>query len=329
MLRSIRTECSQLNFTFVSHLVEPHLEEKSSNPFLLVLIMSGVHYSFRLRRNSIRSSWGSKFNHGALRTWERVFVLGTTQDTQLQSAIRNESAKFNDILLLDIEDNYDNLVIKTFSGFLWGTVHINPRYILKADDDVYVRIPYLISWLDYYGTDIFYGGDVKAKGTEVIRDANLKNRVTRDCMVEDYYPPYCSGPFYVVSSNALRLIFQSIKKLKAILVEDAYIGRLARESGFTPVNIPGFYFENIKQTGRCKWASAVALGHNFEFLEYSYIQKKLQEHSNLPRYYVQCLVGECTKYVLLFVSAIALLFFLHFLLKVFSKRQQIIISLFF
>ena len=287
LIKSIRTECSQLNFTFVSHVIEPHFEETSSNPFLLVLIMSGVHTSYQKRRNSIRSLWGNEFDHAASRAWKRVFVLGTTQDSQLQSAIRNESAKFNDILLLDIEDNYDNLVIKTFSGFLWGMVHVNPRYILKADDDVYVRIPYLISWLDFYGTDMFYGGRVKLNNTLVIRGAGRKNSVARDCMVEDYYPPYCSGPFYVVSSKALLLMFQSINKLKAIQVEDAYVGMLARESGLKPVNIPGFYLTNIKHYKRCNWVNAVALGHNYESAEKIYIQKKIQEHSNF-RNYIRC-----------------------------------------
>ena len=120
LLKSARTECSQLNFTLVSHLTQPRVKETISNPFLLVLIPSGVYNSHRIRRISIRRSWGNEFDHAASRAWKRVFVLGTTQDSQLQNEIRNESAEFNDVLLLDIEDNYHNVVIKTFSGFLWG-----------------------------------------------------------------------------------------------------------------------------------------------------------------------------------------------------------------
>jgi len=127
----------------------------------------------------------------------------------------------------------------------------------------------------------------------------MKNRVARDCMEEDRYAPYCSGAFYVVSSNALPLILQSVRKWTAIPVEDAYMGLLARESGLKPVDIPGFEFRNIRDYGRCNWASAVALGHGYkDILPYAYVESKLQEHSHLSRYYYECLATEWAGFIL-------------------------------
>ena len=312
-LKRVRTQCSQLKFRFVSHITQPRFEETGTNPLLLVLIPSGVNRWYRTRRNVIRSTWGSDQYGSAV--WTQTFVLGKTDDSQLEGEIRNELTEFNDILVLDIEDNYNNLVIKTFSGFLWGLVHVNPRYILKADDDVYVRVPYLMAWLEYYANDPFYGGQVIPGGADVRRAANNKNRVPRDCLAEDHYPPYCSGPFYVVSSSALSLIFQSMHKWKAIPAEDAYMGLLARESGFKPVNIPGFEFRSLRDYGPCNWASAVALGHKYDFLEYSYIRNKLEEHSRLPRNYYKCLVTQWASFILLFVVPNVVLVFLYFFRK--------------
>ena len=319
-LKNIRTQCSQLTFTFVSHITQPRFEETGTNPLLLVLIPSGVDRWYRTRRNAIRNTWGS--GHRTSTVWTQVFVLGKTVDSQLEGEIRNEVTEFNDILVLDIEDNYDNLVIKTFSGFLWGLVHVNPRFILKADDDVYVRVPYLMSWLEHYAPGLLYGGSVVPDGADVRRAANMKNRVSRDCLAQDHYPPYCSGPFYVVSSSALSLIFQSMRKWKAILAEDAYIGLLAHESGLKPVKIPGFEFRSLQDYGRCNWASAVALGHNYDFLEYTYIRNKLEEHSDLPRYYLQCLVIEWAFFILLFVIPTFVLVFLYFVRKVRSLQRN-------
>ena len=296
-LKNIRTQCSQLTFAFVSHITQPRFEETSQNPFLLVVLTSGVENSYRTRRNGVRHTWGNEGIHQVSRVWKRVFVLGKTKDPQLEKEIKQESAIFNDVLVLDIEDNYDNLIIKSYSGLLWGLVHVNPRFILKADDDVYVRIPYLVSWLDCYATDRFYGGRVQVGD---VRRAS-RNHVARDCMMEDHYARYCSGAFYVVSSNALPLIFQSMHKWTAIPVEDAYMGLLARESGLKPVDIPGFDIEYLRAYGRCNWASAVALGHNYDILQYAYIESKLQEHSHLPRYYYECLATEWAGFIFLIV----------------------------
>ena len=321
-LKNISTRCSQLTFGFVSHITQPRFEETSQNPFLLVMITSGVKNSYRTRRNGVRNTWGNEVNHQALRVWKRVFVLGKTPDSLLENEINQESTMFNDILVLDITDNYDNLVIKSYSGLLWGLVHVNPQFILKADDDVYVRIPYLVSWLEYYATDRFYGGHVIPGGADVRRTSNMKNRVARDCMEEDHYAPYCSGAYYVVSSNALPLIFQSMHKWTAIPVEDAYMGLLARESGLKPVDIPGIEFRNIQDYGRCNWASAVALGHNYDILQYTYIQSKLQEHSHLPRYYYECLATEWAGFILIIVIPSSVIIILCTVVKVRSWQRH-------
>lgn len=311
LLKNIRTQCSQLSFSFVSHTTQPRFEEKSAsqNLFLLVLIPSGFENVNRERRSGIRRTWGNQIGQQTSRLWKRVFVLGSTHNSELYKHIMQESSTFNDILALDVIDNYENLVIKSYSSLLWGLAYVNPRFILKADDDVYVRIPYLITWLESYATDRFYGGSV-IRGGKVRRSARDKNRVAEDCRSVEDYPAYCSGPFYVLSSNAIRLIFKSMQKWKAIPPEDAYMGVLSHESGLVPVDIPGFEpFRGLRTYGKCNWASAVALGHGFGQFQFSYVENKLQEHSDLPRYYYQCLVTEWAGSIFLFaiLSAVIVL----------------------
>ena len=302
LLKNIRSQCSQLTFSFVSHVISPHFDEKDlTSVFLLVLTVSGAGKLNRERRDVIRKTWANKTRHRASRLWKHIFVLGKTHDSELDKEIAQESSAFNDVLVLDVTENYDNLVIKTFSGLFWGLVHINPRLVLKTDDDVYIRIPYLITWLELYATDLFYGGFSIGDG-QVRRSASQKNYVTKDCLDIEYYPPYCSGPFYVVSARALRSILQSMKKWKAILAEDAYMGILAHESGLPAVDIPGFNpFRSLQDYGRCHWSSAVALGHSFNFLEFFLVENKLQEYSDLPRYYYQCLMRDWAAFIFLFL----------------------------
>ncbi|XP_078343385.1 beta-1,3-galactosyltransferase 1-like [Oculina patagonica] len=286
--KNIRTQCSQLTFSFVSHITKPRFDNKNTNLFLLVLITSGVAKRYATRRNSVRNTWGNEANHQASKAWKRVFLLGRAQSIEIQQ----EASAFNDILILNMTDNYNNLVVKVLSGMLWSITHVNPRFILKTDDDVYVRIPYLISWLGKYGSDKFYGGHIIPEGARVNRSVTWKNQVLKDCLSEDYYAAYCSGPFYVVSSNILPLIFQSVQKWTAFPAEDAYLGILARENGIKPVSVTGFDLRNLADYGTCNWASAIALGHRFDMLALLFIEKRLQETSKLPRDYYQCLVND-------------------------------------
>lgn len=286
--KDIRTQCSQLTFSFVSHITQPHFHDRNTELFILVLITSGVKASYVTRRNRVRDTWGNEANHPASKDWKRVFLLGRTQTTEIQE----EAAVFNDILVLDMTDNYDNLVIKVFSGMLWSIVYINPRFILKADDDVYVRIPYLISWLENYGSDNLYGGHVIPDGARVNRSVTWKNQVLKDCLAEDVFPPYCSGPFYVISAKILPEVFESVRKWTAFPAEDAYLGILARENGIKPVSISGFELRKLEDYGTCNWASAIALGHRFDLLKLQYVEKKLQEFSRLPKDYYKCLLDD-------------------------------------
>ena len=286
--KNIRTHCSQLTFSFVSHITQPHFHDRNTDIFLLVLITSGVQTSYVTRRNRVRDTWGDEANHPASKDWKRIFLLGRTQAIEIQQ----EAAVYNDILVLNMTDNYDNLVIKVFSGLLWSIIHMNPRFILKADDDVYVRIPYLITWLENYGSEKLYGGHVIPDGARVNRSVTWKNRVLKDCLAEDVYPAYCSGPFYVISSNILPSVFESVRKWTAFPAEDAYLGILARENGIKPVSLTGFELRKLADYGTCNWASAIALGHRFDLLKLQYVEKKLQETSRLPSDYYMCLLDD-------------------------------------
>lgn len=70
---------------------------------------------------------------------------GKSYNESLDSQIKEEARDFNDILAGNFRDTYINLVIKLFMGFAWAK-KINCRFVLKADDDVYVHLPKLISW---------------------------------------------------------------------------------------------------------------------------------------------------------------------------------------
>ena len=338
-LKDVRSQCSQLTFSFASHVTQPTLHTNNTSIFLLVLITSGVGKLYSERRNSVRNTWGDKSIKSGQRNWERVFVIGKALSAEQSEEIRQEAAFFEDILVLDMTDSYKNLVIKILSELLWSLIHVNPRFILKADDDVYVHVPGLLSWLDNYANnnyannnyagDKLYGGFVIGDG-EVRRGEKRKNRVARDCLAKDFYPPYCTGAFYVLSTDILPSLFKAVERRPAFPVEDAYMGILAQEIGLQPVDIPGFYFrKKVTDYGRCDFASAIAVGHNLGLVEFSFVAKNLEQTKQLPKSYYKCfLMYEWVGFIFLLIFLIILVFLMVIFVKFLSHLRRILYGIY-
>lgn len=333
-LKDVRSQCSQLTFSFASHVTQPTLHTNNTSIFLLVLITSGVGKLYSERRNSVRNTWGDKSIKSGQRNWERVFVIGKALSAEQSEEIRQEAAFFEDILVLDMTDSYKNLVIKILSELLWSLIHVNPRFILKADDDVYVHVPGLLSWLDNYANnnyagDKLYGGFVIGDG-EVRRGEKRKNRVARDCLAKDFYPPYCTGAFYVFSTDILPSLFKAVERRPAFPVEDAYMGILAQEIGLQPVDIPGFYFrKKVTDYGRCDFASAIAVGHNLGLVEFSFVAKNLEQTKQLPKSYYKCfLMYEWVGFIFLLIFLIILVFLMVIFVKFLSHLRRILYGIY-
>ena len=314
-LKNVRWQCSQLTFSFAPHVTQPTLHTNSTSIFLLVLITSGVDKLHSERRNSIRNTWGDKSIKSGRRNWERVFVIGKALDAERSEEIRQEAAFFEDILVLNMTDSYKNLVIKILSEMLWSLIHVNPRFILKTDDDVYVRVPRLLSWLDNYANnnyagDKLYGGFVGGDNGPVVRVKESKHRVARDCLAEDFYPSYCIGASYIISRDVLPSILEAVERRPVFPVEDAYIGVLAKEIGLQPVDIPGFYFrKKLADYQRCDFASAMAIGHSFKLLEFFFVAENMEQTKQLPESYLKCfLMYEWVGFIFLLISLIILVF---------------------
>ena len=333
-LKDVRSQCSQLTFSFASHVTQPTFHTNDTSIFLLVLITSGVGKLYSERRNSVRNTWGDKSIKSGQRNWERVFVIGKALSAEHSEEIRQEAAFFEDILVLNMTDSYKNLVIKILSELLWSLIHVNPRFILKADDDVYVHVPGLLSWLDNYANnnyagDKLYGGFVIGDG-EVRRGEKRKNRVARDCLAKDFYPPYCTGAFYVLSTDILPSLLKAVERRPAFPVEDAYMGILAQEIGVQPVDIPGFYFrKKVTDYGRCDFASAIAVGHNLGLVEFSFVAKNLEQTKQLPKSYYKCfLMYEWVGFIFLLIFLIILVFLMVIFVKFLSHLRRILYGIY-
>ena len=88
------------------------------------------------------------------------------------------------------------MITKVWKGFKWAQT-INPKYLMKVDDDVYVDIPHLITWLHELNLpNKLYTGWVLHKG-RIMRSPDNQWYVSHSDFHEHHFPDYCIGPFYI------------------------------------------------------------------------------------------------------------------------------------
>lgn len=212
--------------------------------------------SVALRRSNLRSMRdpANSTNHLVIQYW---FICGHYYDDEgkVETAVENETQAYGDMLRLQYTEQYSLLAYKTLRSLMFAST-IDVKFIVKVDDDVYLHVPRLIWWLTTEASlpEKLYAGKVWFNA-QVIRNHQNKYYVSEQDFNETFYPPYCSGPFYVLSKEAavelLTVAFDDW--LNSFPIEDAYMGILARKVGIKPLNVAG---ERIRLDGGCPPADA-------------------------------------------------------------------------
>ncbi len=117
---------------------------------LFVAVISAPDYFDK--RQIIRQTWlrhmFMQSDLGKLNLSGFGFVVGLTRSNETQIQIEEESAKYNDILQIDMMDDYYNLTLKVVGLTNWINNHCSQvDFVLKVDDDVYINVHNLLTVL--------------------------------------------------------------------------------------------------------------------------------------------------------------------------------------
>ncbi|KAL4118307.1 hypothetical protein PRIC2_010633 [Phytophthora ramorum] len=202
--------------------------ESLSDPMLIVGVRTAVvsHFPFR---QAIRETWASpsKLPEGV-----KVLFLGCrpyavvpeeeiadsrseeSHLRQIWEAVELEKQVFGDLLTeeLDCDDSYDRLADKTkeFLHFA-ATEYANAQYIMIADDDLYLRLDKIATWLKHLGPrDLFYSGHVRAiESFSLSKVPPNRDPTSRHYLTEEQYPlnelpPFALGANFFLSMDCAR-----------------------------------------------------------------------------------------------------------------------------
>ncbi|KAF5287976.1 hypothetical protein FQR65_LT12153 [Abscondita terminalis] len=230
---------------------------KLKNPELIILIMSALQNLDK--RNAVRETWLS-LRTTTTKPFKHYFVIGSVGLSPDQILhLSSEQSLHNDMLILPMIDSYKNLTLKVSNSFVWLKeqldVGLDFKYVLKCDDDSFVRIDNLLLEIEHI--EIMY---LKANFNEAnLIDNNnspyLRVNIQHDdksispslqlywgyfhgkahiqtngkwkesnWILCDYYLPYALGGGYILSKNLIIFIASNANYLRHYTSEDVSVG---------------------------------------------------------------------------------------------------------
>lgn len=222
-------------------------------PFLLLAVKSLVpHFD---RRQAIRETWGRAGVLGN-RTVATVFLLGNTVSEDhfpdLLGMLGHEAALHQDILQWDYRDTFFNLTLKEVLFLEWFSKHCpQARFVLKADDDVFVntfRVIELLEGLSQVRAEDLFIGDVISNAVPH-RNRKLKYYVPESVFVGQY-PAYAGGGGYLYSAELALRLYEVSRQVVLYPIDDVYTGMCLRKLGLVPEKHSGFRTFGIEEKFR-------------------------------------------------------------------------------
>ncbi|XP_068696723.1 beta-1,3-galactosyltransferase 5-like isoform X2 [Montipora foliosa] len=196
--------------------------------FLLIIVISSP-YNFE-RRSAIRRTWagGSSVDD----KWKTVFLVGQGNGERWQNEqLEAEERMHGDLIRGTQKEHYRNLTLKTQMGLEWASKYCDFQFLVKADDDVFVHPYNLIDFLKKPQTPKtkLYMGRCPQRG--VPKRGPGKYGVSWTEYNKTSYPPYCTGPAYVLSSDLVPKLVDLFNVKVPLPLEDVYIGTLVDKIG--------------------------------------------------------------------------------------------------
>ncbi|CAB05465.4 Hexosyltransferase [Caenorhabditis elegans] len=176
-----------------------------------------------------------------------LFLVGLTPgEYKMKKMVMQEAKLYGDIIVVDMNDNYEELTYKSLAILLYG-VSKAPRYqmIGKIDEDVMFFPDKLTELYDQGFIDAtplrIYGLKMQS-GANIFRDKTHRWYVPESSYSCSKFPEYVSGMLYMVTWEAAQQIIKSTKYRDFIQVEDVFLtGILAEDLGISVKNLPEFY----------------------------------------------------------------------------------------
>lgn len=153
---------------------------------------------------------------------------------RLESRLIKEAHEYNDIIQFAFTDSYYNLTLKSLAVLRWAALHCSQaKFILKLDNDGYIRVKPFISQLRTLSADTAYGIN-RVNDTVLRSNCSCKWSIDKWYYPQSVYPAFHPGP-YLIPGNAILPLYEtllskpSLEVIPALPFEDVYITGILSE----------------------------------------------------------------------------------------------------
>jgi hypothetical protein len=219
--------------------LHPQPAFKKPHAFLLVAVFTSPRY--RRLRDAVRETWARLGTASANETAVVRFVIGRTGDAAIDAAVRKESQEQGDIAMLPMRESYEALTTKTLETMRWAAREWSFDYLLKTDDDSFVRLDRIVRLLRAQPRSGLYMGGFHTR-SPVVRDKSSKH-YDREMLLSgrSVLPDFAGGGAgYVLSADLIRWLSASPVPLRAFLGEDVSVSVWLSALRSYAVDHPGF-----------------------------------------------------------------------------------------
>ena len=188
------------------------------------------------RRNNIRNTWA--FERVLKPRWTTAFLVAQTQIEALSNSLLKEDEDYGDLVRANYYDHYWNQTRKIQMGFEWAIRYCNFSFLLKTDDDVFVNIPGVLSFLRELSTpkELYVGNHY----TNPLVYRGGKWKVTMEEYNKPHYPDFCPGFGYILSYDVVDTFVDAFSVVPYFRLDDVYVGMLANKTSIKIIHNEGF-----------------------------------------------------------------------------------------
>ncbi|CAA3028454.1 hydroxyproline O-galactosyltransferase GALT6-like [Olea europaea subsp. europaea] len=222
------------------------------------ILSAGNHFAERMAG---RKSW---MQHRLIKSSNVVarFFVALHARKEVNVELKKEAEFFGDIVIVPYMDNYDLVILKTVAICEYGVKVASAKYIMKGDDDTFVRVDAVVEEARKIPENrSLYIGNINYHHKPLRRG---KWAVTYEEWPEENYPPYANGPGYIISSDIANFIVSDFEKhkLRLFKMEDVSMG---------------MWVETFNSSRPVEYV------HSLKFCQFGCVQDYITAHYQSPR----------------------------------------------
>ncbi|XVF14274.1 hypothetical protein REPUB_Repub09cG0044600 [Reevesia pubescens] len=177
------------------------------------------------RRMAVRRSW---MQYPAVKSGAVAvrFFVGLHKNQIVNEELWSEINTYGDIELMPFVDYYGLITWKTVAICIFGTEAVSAKYVMKTDDDAFVRVDEVLASINKENVNhgLLYG--LITYDAQPHRNADSKWYISPEEYPGKTYPPWAHGPGYVVSNDIAKAVYTKHKegRLQMFKLEDVAMG---------------------------------------------------------------------------------------------------------